>query len=127
MENMLKNIKEVRKIMKNKSIKASNRLVLSIYKYTQHFPAEEANGLALHLRNIAVSIPENIAEGLGRSYDSELGLFLSASKGLVSRLAYIVELSFQLGYIDESELQDLEIKIEEVKCLLNESIQKVAA
>jgi four helix bundle protein len=113
--------------MKNKSIKASNRLVLSIYKYTQHFPAEEANGLALHLRNIAVSIPENIAEGLGRSYDSELGLFLSASKGLVSRLAYIVELSFQLGYIDESELQDLEIKIEEVKCLLNESIQKVAA
>jgi four helix bundle protein len=127
MTKSLKNIKEVRKIMKDKSIKACHGLVMSIYKYTKHFPAEEANGLVLHLRNIAVSIPESIAEGMGRSFDSELGLFLSASKGLVSRLAYIVELSFQLGYLHESELQDLNTKIEQVKCLLNESIQKVAA
>ena len=113
--------------MKNKSIKAGHALVMSIYKYTQHFPPEEINGLTLQLRNIAVSIPESIAEGLGRTYDNELGLFLSASLGLVSRLTYIVELSFQLGYLDELEFCDLGEKIEEVKLLLNESIQKIAA
>jgi len=113
--------------MKNKCIRASHGLVMSIYNYTKHFPVEETNGLALHLRNIAVSIPESIAEGLGRLFDSELGLFLSTSIGLVSRLAYIVEISFQLRYLDELEFKDLKTKIEEVKTLLNESIQKIAA
>jgi four helix bundle protein len=120
-------MKKARVIMKNKSIKASNALVLSIYKYTQHFPVDETNGLAFQLRNIAVSIPESIAEGLGRMYENELGLFLSTSLGSVSRLTYIVELSFQLGYLNDLEFHDLEQKIELVKILLDESIQKIAA
>lgn len=127
MENHLKTIKKERNIMKDKSVKASNELVLSVYKYTQHFPKEEANGLTQQLRNIAVSIPGSIAEGLGRLYDNELGLFLSTSLGFVSRLEYLVNLSFQLGYLDEKEFTDLEEKIEEVKFLLNESIQIIAA
>lgn len=113
--------------MKNKSIKTSHALVMSIYKCTQHFPPEEANGLTLQLRNIAISIPESIAEGLGRTYDNELGLFLSTSLGLVSRLTYIVELSFQLGYLDKPEFGNLKENVEEIKFLLNESIQKIAA
>ena len=113
--------------MKNKSIKSANELVMLIYKCTQHFPVEEANGLTLQLRNVAVSIPESISEGLGRTYDNELGLFLSTSLGFVSRLSYIIQLSFQLRYLDELELHGLEEKTEEVKCLLNESIQKIAA
>ncbi|MGA7722876.1 MAG: four helix bundle protein [Ignavibacteriaceae bacterium] len=124
---MKKRSKKVSNIMKNKAIKTSHELVMSIYKYTQHFPAEETNGLAQHLRNIAVSIPESIAEGLGRSYNNELGLFLSTSLGFVSRLAYIAELSFQLGYLDDVEFYDIEGKIHEIKSLLNESIQKIAA
>jgi four helix bundle protein len=127
MENHLKTIKKERSIMKDKSVIAGNELVLSVYKYTQHFPKEEANGLTQQLRNVAVSIPESIAEGLGRLYDNELGLFLSTSLGFVSRLEYIVNLSFQLRYLDEKEFTDLEKKIEEVKSLLNESIQIIAA
>jgi four helix bundle protein len=126
MESRFKN-KKARSIMKNKAIKASHELVLSVYRYTQHFPLEEANGLTLQLRNTAVSIPENIAEGLGRLYDNELGLFFSASLGFVSRLSYIVHLSFQLGYLDESEYNEIEEKIEYVKSALNESIHKIAA
>jgi four helix bundle protein len=120
-------MEKIKELMKNKSVKASHMLVILIYKYTRHFPAEEANGLKLQLRNIAVSIPESIAEGLGRIYDNERGLFFSTSLGLLSRLAYIVELSVQLGYIDEKELFDLEEKIEEVKILLDETIKKIAA
>ena len=113
--------------MKNKSLKASHELVLSIYKYTSRFPEEEQNGLTQQLRNTAVSIPESIAEGLGRMYDDELGLFLSTSLGFVSKLAYIVQLAFQLGYLDTTELKSLEEKIEEVRLLLNASITKIAA
>ena len=127
MEKHLKTIKKERSIMKDKSVKAGNQLVLSVYKYTQHFPKEETNGLTQQLRNIAVSIPESIAEGLGRLYDNELGFFLSTSLGFVSRLEYIVNLSFQLGYLAGKEFTDLEEKIEEVKSLLNESIQIIAA
>jgi four helix bundle protein len=127
MTKRVKTIKKTRSIMKNKSLKASHELVMLVYKCTRQFPQEEANGLTLQLRNIAVSIPESIAEGLGRMYDAELGLFLSTSLGFVSKLAYVVELSFQLSYLEETELGNLEGKIEEVKLLLNASIQKIAA
>ena len=124
---MTKTNKKARSIMKNKSLKAGHELVISVYKYTGHFPAEEANGLTLQLRNTAVNIPESIAEGFGRMYDDELGLFLSTSLGFVSKLAYIVQLSFQLGYLDTDELKSLEEKIEDVRLLLNASITKIAA
>ena len=113
--------------MKNKTILASHELVLSVYKFTQHFPKEEANGLTHQLRNTAVSIPESIAEGLGRTYDNELGFFLSNSLGLVSRLNYLISLSSQLGYLNETERLNLFDKIEQVRLLLTRSINKIAA
>lgn len=113
--------------MRNKSLKAGHNLVMSIYKYTQHFPAEETNGLARQLRGIAVNIPESIAEGLGRTYENELGLFLSNSLGLVSRLNYLLKLSFQLSYLTEQEYNELEEKVEELRFLLKNSLEKIAA
>jgi 23S rRNA-intervening sequence protein len=45
----------------------AHRLVLRVYKVTEHFPASENWGLVAQLRRAAISVPSNIAEGCGRT------------------------------------------------------------
>jgi four helix bundle protein len=41
-------------------------LAVKVYRVTARFPKEETYGLTVQIRKSAVSIPSNIAEGLGR-------------------------------------------------------------
>jgi four helix bundle protein len=46
-------------------------LSLTIYKFTESFPASEQFGLTNQLRRASVSVASNIAEGYGRSSNGE--------------------------------------------------------
>jgi len=103
----------------------SHDLVLDVYKITGRFPREETYGLSAQLRRCSASIPANIAEGCGRSGDTELGRFLLISMGSASELEYHLLLARDLGYSDNKQYQDLWQGTQEVKRMLSTLITKL--
>ncbi len=61
-------------------------LVTEIYAATSQFPRSETFGLTSQLRRCAVSVPSNIAEGLGRATRDEFIQFLSHARGILNGL-----------------------------------------
>ena len=60
------------------------------------------------LRRASVSIPSNIAEGMGRMAIKERIHFLEISYGSVIEVLCQLDLSHSLGYISEQELDNAE-------------------
>ena len=50
----------------------SMELVANIYRLSRTFPEEERFGLSNQIQRAVISIPSNIAEGMGRFYEQEL-------------------------------------------------------
>lgn len=64
----------------------AHQLVLAIYRISETFPPKEMYGLTSQLRRAAMSIPTNIAEGYGRSTDTEIARFFDISLGSVNEV-----------------------------------------
>ena len=93
-------------------------MTLELYRATADFPKEELYGLTSQIRRAGYSIPANIAEGCGRDGDAELARFLQIAKGSASELEYHLLLSHDLGYISDSEFEQLSQKTTELKQML---------
>lgn len=118
----------------------AHQLVLSVYRHSRDFPAEERFGLTAHLVKSAVSIPSNIAEGCGREGDKELArlasltlhhphdpsVFLSIAAGSASETEYQLLLARDLAYLSPQSHQELDDQVNEVKRMLNAFIQRLA-
>jgi four helix bundle protein len=92
------------------------RLVLEIYQTTREFPKEETYGLSQQMQRSAVSIPSNIAEGYGRSFQKEYRNFLSIAYGSLCELETQFLLSIDLGYAKKNEV--IENLLKEVGSML---------
>ena len=89
-------------------------LVEFAYKTTSHFPKEELYGLTSQIRRAAVSIPSNIAEGLGRNTTRDFLHFLSVSQGSLREVETQVLIAHRLAYIKkqmESDLLDMTAEV----------------
>jgi four helix bundle protein len=75
-------------------------LTVAVYRFTQHFPREEAFGLTSQLRRSAVSVPSNIAEGHGRMNPREFKHFLLIARASNCELQTQMEISNALGFAD---------------------------
>lgn len=78
-----------------------------VYRATENFPQRELYCLAQQLRRAAVSVPSNIAEGYGRNSRSELHQFVGIARGSLAEVETQIELARMLGYLQDSETQDL--------------------
>jgi four helix bundle protein len=105
----------------------SHKLALEIYKVTSGFPRDELYGLTSQIRRSCSSIPTNIAEGCGRSRDTELARFLEISIGSSSELEYQLLLSHDLKLINDSDYRSLIAETVEVKKMLISFFQKLKA
>lgn len=97
----------------------SRKLVNIIYEKTKFFPKDEIFGLTNQMRRCAVSIPSNIAEGLGRQSAKEVIHFLYISRASLYEIETQCYLSFDQNYISEDELNLILLQILNCKKLLN--------
>ena len=90
-------------------------LVEEIYKLTASFPIEEKFSLVSQMTRAAVSIPSNIAEGAGRNSDKDFAHFISIAIGSLYELNTQIVLSERLGYINPSQSQELQKKLDNLQ------------
>ena len=98
------------------------QFVTELYRVTGHFPQSEVYGLVSQMRRAAVSITSNIAEGYGRNTITELIHFLYISLGSANELDTQIQIAFNLGYLDESEYENLMALNDEVGKMLKSLI-----
>jgi four helix bundle protein len=82
-------------------------LVIRVYQVTAKYPKEEKLGLVAQMRNAAVSIPSNIAEGFGRHSMGDYCRFLYISLGSCAELETQTIISERLGYLTTAEAKGL--------------------
>jgi four helix bundle protein len=97
----------------------SRRLVKLVYELTKSFPNDELYGLTNQIRRSAVSVPSNVAEGVGRQSNKETIHFLYIAKGSLQEVETHIYLSFDLDYISEVELKSSLESVIATKKLLN--------
>ena len=99
--------------------KLSRQLVKDIYKISMKFPLEERYSLCNQLRRAAISIPSNIAEGMGRLSLKETLHFLEISYGSLMEVYCQLQIAVDLMYITEGELNEVKPIIFSITRLLN--------
>ncbi|MBC7099760.1 four helix bundle protein [Candidatus Bipolaricaulota bacterium] len=80
-------------------------IVREVYRLTQSWPKEESYGLTAQARRAAVSIPANLAEGLGRGTPGEISRFAQTALGSAYELDTLLQIATELGYVKQSETQ----------------------
>ena len=100
-----------------------HQFALDVYKQTKSFPKEELFGMTSQLRRASTSISINIAEGCGRRSDAEFAHFLNIAAGSASEVEEELRLSFDLGFLKESDTIKLENEVKEIKAMLGKLIE----
>ncbi len=93
-------------------------VVKSVYVLLKKFPKEEQFALCSQLRRAAVSITSNIAEGVTRYSYRDKVHFLEVSYGSLIEVMSQLEVAYSLGYITQSDLQNIEMLVVQVARLL---------
>ena len=86
-------------------------LLTGIYNLTKKFPNNEMHGLTNQIQRAAVSIPSNIAEGMGRFSIKDRIRFIEISNGSLMEVMCQLEIAHSLGYITSEDLHVQETKI----------------
>ena len=97
----------------------AKRLVIHIYQLIKQFPKEEQYALCDQLRRAAVSIPSNIAEGMGRVSVKEQIHFIEIAFGSLNETMCQLELAFELNYISQEDLDISEEFVKELTRMLS--------
>jgi four helix bundle protein len=105
-----------------KTLKAwtlSMEIVKDVYALTKLFPVEERYGLTSQTNRAVVSIPTNIAEGMGRSSYRDTIHFLHISRGSAYETETLLNVAFMINIIDQNSFERLTTKVEETIKIIN--------
>lgn len=85
----------------------SKLLVKLVYEITNEFPKSEMFGLISQIRRCAISVCANIVEGWARKGKKEKLQFYYISRGSLTELEFYIDISLELGFINEKQYQKL--------------------
>ena len=96
----------------------SKQLVTNIYSLTRSSPLHVQYGLSNQIQRAAISIPSNIAEGMGRFSLKERIHFLEIAYGSLMEVMCQLEIAEQLNYITSDNLTEQENLVSEIASML---------
>lgn len=82
-----------------------------VYKLTSTFPKFEIYGLCDQMQRASVSISSNIAEGCSRESEKDFAHFLEMAIGSAFEVESQLLIAKNLGYIDDTQYQDMVSKL----------------
>ncbi len=85
--------------------------VKSVYELTMKFPSKEQFALTDQIKRAVISIPSNIAEGMGRFSIKERIHFLDIANGSLTETMCQLEIAHLLAYISDEDLKSNEEKM----------------
>ncbi len=97
----------------------SKKLTNTVYKITERFPQKEDYRLTDQMCRAAVSIPSNIAEGIGRNTSPDKKRFLYIARGSAFELETQAHIAYDLNYLNDERFKKIKSEILSVKKLLN--------
>ena len=104
----------------------AHELALLVYRLTADFPREEAFGLRHSLRKTAVDIPALIAEGAAKTSDQAFAASISSALGFSTRLEYYGLIALDLELMNQTDHDNLNREIVEVRKMLSGFNRKLA-
>ena len=99
--------------------KKSMQLVKEVYLLTKGFPKDELYGLTSHIKRAAVSIPANIAEGIGRNYKKDTTQFLHISRGSLYELETLLNIAEMISILKAEDFTSISENINECARIIN--------
>jgi four helix bundle protein len=88
-------------------------------------PALERFELGSQMRRSAFSVAVNIVEGCARDHEREKLQFLNTSRASRAEVGYCLHVAHRLRYIDEKQLEALEIRVRQTSAALNGYIRSI--
>jgi len=99
--------------------KTSMQLVKEVYLLTKKFPKEEMYALTSQTKRAVVSVPSNIAEGVGRQYKKDTLQFLHIARGSLYELETLLNIGLTVEIITEKEFNTIICTLENSLRVLN--------
>ena len=97
----------------------SMEIVKEIYKLTKKYPNDERYGLISQTNRAAVSIPSNIAEGMGRNYTKDTVQFLHVLRGSAYELETLLNVAMMINIVDDQTYRKINKMLESSIRLIN--------
>jgi four helix bundle protein len=88
------------------------KTVKEVYILTKSYPIEERYGLISQTNRAAVSIPSNVAEGLGRNHKKDSIQFLYISRGSAYELETLLCIALMTKIINDQSYKKLNTILE---------------
>lgn len=90
-----------------------------VYSVSRKFPDDERFGLTSQVRRAAVSVSSNIAEGSGRSSDSDFSRFVEFSYGSLMETVSQSHIARRQSFLDQSAFDGLYREADELARMLS--------
>jgi four helix bundle protein len=90
--------------------KVAKEFTIYVYSLLKKYPSFEQYAICDQMRRAAVSVPSNLAEGMGPMAIKERLHFIDISNGSLIEVLCQLDISQSLGYISEEDLKTAEEK-----------------
>lgn len=97
----------------------AKELVIYVYNLLKFFPKEENYALCDQLRRAVISVPSNIAEGMGRISIKEQIHFIEIAFGSLNEVMCQLEIAHELQFINKEQMLQSEEQVKNIAQMLS--------